>query len=206
MSGKRVLSYVIGSNGAGKSTLSRNVLGKDLVLHRNVYNKGCITESRYDIFPRTRETVVAVGRYTSQCGGVDTVKPLSDAYRIGLLAGEMFPEANIFMESLLMSGLFSSPLKFLLEMKYNGFDVEICFLFATLRESMRRVFGRNGGIPIKPSCVENKLNATVRNFSKIMALGEFRGISIDTTKLSPEDVFLKFRKWSGLYEKNDRTA
>lgn len=205
---KRVLSYVIGSNGAGKSTLARNVLGPDII-HTKIDNLGYLSLSEYNIckYKRTRKKVVAIGRYTSACGGCDTVKPLSNVYPLGVLAAVEHPEANIFMESLIMSHLFSRPLKFMLEMKYKyGFEVEICFLFASLRESMRRVFGRNGGTPIKPDCVKDKLNSTVRNYQKLMELGEFKCAAIDTTPITSDEVFLKFINWSGLYEKNTGTA
>ncbi len=202
MDNRRVLSYVIGSNGAGKSTLARNVLGGNIIPNKHRYGYFTLSED-YNTYPRTREKIVAIGRYTSACGGVDTVKPLSNAYRLGVVAATMYPDSNIFMESLIMSHLFSSPMKFMLGMKYeHGFEVEICFLFASLRESLRRVFGRNGGTPIKPDCVKSKLNSTVTNYKKLMSVGEFRGIAIDTTSLTPEEVFLKFRNWSGLYEKN----
>ena len=202
MSNKRVLSYVIGSNGAGKSTLARNVLGPNIISTR-INGVGILSLSEYNLYPRTRPQVVAIGRYTSVCGGVDTVKTLSNAYQLGVTAQEAFPEANIFMESLLMSHLFSSPLKFFLEMKHEyGFEVEICFLFTSEKESLRRVFDRNGGTPIKPKCVLDKLNQTVRNYKKLMELGEFKGIAIDTTKICPEEVFETFRNWSGLYEKD----
>ena len=201
-----MLSYVIGSNGAGKSTLARNVLGGNIIPDKHRYGYLTLSED-YNIYPRTREKIVAIGHYTSACGGVDTVKPLSNAYRLGMEAAEQFPGSNIFMESLLMSSLFSCPVKFMLEMKYkHGFEVEICFLFASLRESLRRVFLRNNGTPINPNCVKTKLKSAVGTYKKIMALGEFRGIAIDTTSLTPEEVFLKFRNWSGLYEKNTGTA
>ena len=202
MDRRRVLSYVIGSNGAGKSTLARNVLGHNVVPIKLEYGYLSVSEDN-NTYARTRGQIAAVGRYTSACGGVDTVKPLSNAYLLGQEAAAKFPNANIFMESLLMSELFSSPLKFLLEMKYkHGFDIEVCFLFASMRESMRRVFGRNGGTPIKPKCVSDKLNATTRNYKRIMELGEFRGVAIDTTSITSDEVFRKFRNWSGLYEKN----
>lgn len=200
MSKKRVLSYIIGSNGAGKSTLARNVLGPDII-HTKIDDLGYLSLSEYNIYKRTRPRVVGIGRYTSDCGGVDTLKPLSNVYRLGKLAADKFEDANILMESLLMSGLFSSPLKFFLSMKYDrGFDVEVCFLFASLRESLQRVFVRNGGKPIKPGNVESKLKSAIRNYQRFVELKHFRCIAIDTTKLTSDQVFSEFRHWSGLYE------
>lgn len=203
----RVLSYVIGSNGAGKSTLARNVLGTDII-HKKIDNLGYLSLSEYNIYNnRARQKIVAIGRYTSACGGCDTVKPLFNVYHLGVFAASEYPEANIFMEGVIMSELFSSPLKFFLEMedKY-GFEVEICFLYASMRESMRRVFERNGGNPIKSYLVSKKLKSTSNCYKKFMEIGKFRCIAIDTTNITTEEVFSKFRNWSGLYEKNTGTA
>ena len=145
---------------------------------------------------------MAIGKYTNVCGGVDTVRPLSNAYKMGCDIPSKLPEYNVFMESLLISGLFKTPVSFFLEMKYKyKCDVEICFLYTSERESLRRVFLRNGGTPIKASKVCEKLKRTINNFKKIKATGEFRCLSIDTTKLTKEQVFERFYEWSSLYEK-----
>ena len=201
MSSKRVLTYIIGSNGAGKSTLARNILGADIT-HAEIKGLGYCAKSLNNAQSRTRPEIVALGRYTSACGGVDTIKPLSNAYRLGERVADLFPDSNMFMEGVIMSGLFSTPLKFLLNMKYqHGFDVEICFLYASARESLNRVFGRNGGTAIKQGGVLDKLKETMQNYKKFLELGEFRCIAIDTTKINSDQVFAEFRHWSGLYER-----
>ena len=149
-----------------------------------------------------RKPLVAIGKYSNECGGVDTVRPLQNAYRMGLEAVERFEGMNIFMESLLLSDLFSTPLKFYLGMKYDmGFDVEICLLYVSEKEALRRVFSRNGGVAIKPDCVCRKVERSVRVFEKLKNLGEFRCFAIDTVAKSKDQVFSKFVEMSNLYEK-----
>lgn len=200
---ERVLSVVIGSNGAGKSSLARAVLDGETknvkgelgfyTISDNIYN------NKYNIYKK--KPVVAIGKYTNVCGGVDTVRPLSNAYKIGCDIPSKLPEYNVFMESLLISELFKTPVSFFMEMKYrHGYNVEICFLYASETESLRRVFERNGGKQIKASKVCEKLRRTINNFKRIKALGEFKCLAIDTTKLTKEQVFERFSNWSGLYE------
>ena len=99
-----------------------------------------------------------------------------------------------------MSGLFSTPVKMYLELKYNfNFNVEICFLFANERESIRRVYSRNGNTPINTDIVCAKLKQAVRNFTKLSELGEFNCFAIDTSDKTQEEVFTEFKKRSSLY-------
>lgn len=198
-----VLSVVFGANGSGKSSLARSVMGPDILENKSILGTYSVCENI--IHARegaVRKPLVAIGKYSNECGGVDTVRPLQNAYRMGFEAVERFAGMNIFMESFLLAGLFSTPLKFYLAMKYEfGFDVEICLLYVSKQEALRRVFLRNGGAPIKPENICSKVESSVRVFEKIKALGEFRCFAIDTVGKSKDKVFSKFVEMSNLYEK-----
>lgn len=207
---KRVLTVIIGSNGAGKTTLAKKIMGENrttetcefgkYTLCNNIYNTSngvCYNKNNiYNIY----NNIIAIGGYTNVCGGVDTVRPLKNAYKMAVDLAKKYPQSNILMDSLLMSGLFSTPVKMYLELKYNfNFNVEICLLFANERESVRRVYGRNGNTPINTDIVCAKLKQAVRNFTKLSELGEFNCFAIDTSDKTQDEVFVEFKKRSRLY-------
>lgn len=200
---KRVLSVVLGANGSGKSSLARSVMGPDILENKSILGTYSVCENIIHAREGVeRKPLVAIGKYSNECGGVDTVKLLQNAYRMGFEAVERFAGMNIFMESLLLSTLFSAPLKFYIGMKYDmGFDVEICLLYVSEKEALRRVFSRNGGVAIKPDCVCRKVERSVRVFEKLKNLAEFRCFAIDTVGKSKDQVFSKFVEMSNLYEK-----
>lgn len=203
-----VLSVVFGANGSGKTTLARNVLGGRITEHKCILGTYTLSDNSILTHARDgseyrRKELVALGKYSNVCGGVDTIRPLYNAYNMGLEANNIFPGKNVFAESLLLSGLFSTPLKFYLEMKYQkGFDVEIFLLYVSEKEALRRVFARNGGKEIKADCVCRKVERAARTFSALKKLGEFRCNVIDTVGRSSEEVFDKFMELSNLYERN----
>ena len=193
---KRILTVIIGSNGAGKTTLAKKIMGEDRTTKTCELGKYTLCNNVYNNY----NNIIAVGGYSNACGGVDTVIPLKNAYAMAVDFAQKYPNSNLLMDSLLMSGLFSSPVKLYLELKYGfNFSVEICFLFASERESIRRVYGRNGNKPIKTEIVCAKLKQATRNFQKLSRLGEFVCFAIDTSDKNQEEVFSEFKKRSFLY-------
>lgn len=205
---ENVLSVVFGANGSGKTTLARNVLGERITEHKCILGTYTLSDNSILTHARDgseyrRKELVALGKYSNVCGGVDSVHPLSNAYRLASGSQDMFPGRSVLMESCILSTIFSTPLKFYLEMKYQkGFDVEIFLLYVSEKEALRRVFARNGGKEIKADCVCRKVERAARTFSALKKLGEFRCHVIDTVGRSSEEVFDKFMEMSNLYERN----
>ena len=198
---KRILTVIIGSNGAGKTTLAKNIMGENRTTETCQFGKYTLCNNIYNNSINIYNNIIAIGGYTNVCGGVDTVRPLKNAYKMAVDLAKKHPQANILMDSLLMSGLFSTPVKMYLELKYNfGFDVEICFLFANEKESIRRVYSRNGNTPVNTSIICAKLKQAVRNFKKLSELREFRCLAIDTSNKNQDEVFEQFKSWSSLYK------
>lgn len=201
---KRILTVIIGSNGAGKTTLAKKIMGENRTTETCQFGKYTLCNNnifyKYNNIYNSINNIIAIGGYTNVCGGVDTVRPLKNAYKMAVDLAKKYPNSNLLMDSLLMSGLFSTPVKMYLELKYNfGFDVEICFLFANEKESIRRVYSRNGNTPVNTSIICAKLKQAVRNFKKLSELREFRCLAIDTSDKSQDGVFEQFKSWSSLY-------
>lgn len=210
---KNVLTFVFGPSGSGKSTLARNILfsnggeietvkfgdsGYCTVCNNSISNNNT---SSVNINNNINKYIIALGKYSTNCGGVDSLKTLKGACQLAYDVSALYPNANILFESLLMSGLVTTPLKFILSMKYErGFNVDVCFLYAQASVLIRRVLKRNNGKGIKSSIIQAKLEGGARLFDKISKLGEFRCKAIDTTNLDDEQVFDQFRNWSSMYK------
>ena len=200
---KRVLSVIIGSNGAGKTTLAKKIMGEKRVTGNCDFGKYtlCINNNIINN-SNNNYNIIAIGSYSNTCGGVDTVKYLKNAYKMVVDLAKSYSGVDLLMDSFIMSGLFTSPVKMYLELKYQyGFDVEICLLYASERESVRRVYQRNGGTPVNTGLILAKRKQAMNVYKKLLSLGEFRCAVIDTTGKSPEGVFNAFKNWSSLYKK-----
>lgn len=180
------LFVIYGCHGAGKSTLARNIINSDgggFTEHANEF--GTYTKSK-------NGNIVAAGKYSTNCGGLDSLKSTNHYYMMIKWLTENFPQSTIIAEGIFMSALFKKPLDEFLKLKYEkGINVNQVFLYADTQTSFNRVLSRSGRTP-KLDNIKSKVNAVKNNIKKFLELGEFKSIVIDTVGKDEKEVYDRF--------------
>lgn len=183
MSKKMLVIY--GCHGAGKTTLAKNILTSEGETSEITTEFGKITLSK-------NKTYIAVGKYTTKCGGADSVKSVQDYFNEIYYIAQHYPKSKILVEGIFLSALWETPLKHYLKIKYDmGYDIEQVLLFAEAKTSYERVFARNNRQP-KVDNIVNKQKSVLRTFRRFAKLGEFRNFIINTEGKTAVEVFEEF--------------
>lgn len=184
---------IYGCHGAGKTTLARNILtsdGGEFTEHNSEYGHYTVSKNG---------NIIAVGKYSTKCGGADSLKGTEYYYKMLDWLVDKFPDKTILIEGIFFSGLFKSPLKELLHLKYDlGVKVAQVFLYTDVATSYQRVVARNGREP-KLAHIKSKQNAVSNNIIKFRRLGEFPSVVINTIGKTEEQVFQEFMKFYEIY-------
>jgi len=188
----RNLIVIYGCHGAGKTTLAKNILlsdGLDFSEYQNKYGKYTLSQNK---------KYVAVGKYTINCGGADSLKCTQDYYNMLYELIFNYPKSSIIIEGIFLSGLFNKPLNEFLKIKYQyNINVLQVFLLADTKTSYNRVANRSGRLPNIKN-IKGKVNSVKNNIIKFRQLNEFPNVIINTIGKTKEEVYGEFRQF---YEK-----
>ena len=187
------LYAIYGCHGAGKTTLARNILtadGGEFTEHRNEYGHYTVSKNG---------NVIAVGKYSTKCGGADSLKRAENYYKMLDWLVTKFEDKTVLVEGILFSEIFTKPLKSLLHLKYDlGVRVAQVFLYADTPTSLERVEKRSGRAQ-NLAHIKQKQSVVSNNIIKYRRLGEFDSVVINTIGKTEQEVFQEFTKFYNLY-------
>lgn len=193
----KLLVNIRGTNGSGKSTIPMSMLDdpKMYVVKKEYKGKdrGVCT-----VFPTYGW--VALGTYTTKCGGMDTFPDTEFTKKAVRWVLKNLPEYNVMMEGILCSTVFST-YKELFEACQRRFGVKaiVLYLMPPLQVCLDRIQKRNGGKPIKTEQVEGKYRGMERCIKKWYDT-DVECIVKDNSKISKEHMLAKFLKLMERYE------
>lgn len=179
------LTLVIGANGSGKSTVMRNIIGPEFEVLEHPFGKYTISKNR---------NVIALGKYDNACGGCDGIKSTFLVYNLADHLSKEYPNFDIYLEGILISGIYGNVAKFLMEMKFaHKRNVKVCLLYTNAFTSVSRVLKRNGGKKINQAGIVDRVEGSQVAFRKHRELGlydchAFDSVNIDA-KIIAEKIF-----------------
>lgn len=177
------LLVIYGCHGSGKSTLAKHILqsdGKNFTEHSCEFGKYTVSE---------HGNIVAVGKYSINCGGADSLAGTEFYYGMLEHLLKKFDNRLLVIEGIFLSALFKRPLNEFLKYKYEyGVEVIQIFLYADYKTSYIRVFQRSGKEP-KIKNIKGKVNAVINNIRKFKELNEFPITVINTIDKNSSEVF-----------------
>jgi len=170
-----------GTSGSGKSTVVHKILQRWPHELLDCDAKG--RPRNYKVQLPNGEPLYIIGRYTTQCGGCDGIRPYSDiAKRIAKYA----PKGHVLFEGLLISGGYGSIGKF--SKRYKKRFI-YAFLNTPLEICLARVQARRrskGNLePLNPKNTEQKHRAMWGSIENIRELGH-QCVMIDYQKAFPQ--------------------
>lgn len=181
-----VLVNIRGCNGAGKSTIPIMMLQTDPESFEIVWNYEGKSRILATVFPKYQ--FLAIGRYHTKCGGLDSFKSTQEIKD----AVDVLWDCNFHI---LMEGVISSTVRgayidlFQTMMQQHSISrrVTIFNIIPSLETCLERIQQRNGGKPINTKLVENKHKLIVRNHQHFLDAGLHsiavtnEQINVDTT-------------------------
>lgn len=186
---KQKLIVIYGCHGAGKSTLARNILqsdGKNFKEYTDGLKKYTVSE---------HGNVVAVGKYSINCGGADSLANTALYYETIYDLLKKFDNSLIVIEGIFLSALFKTPLNEFLKIKYEmGIEILQVFLYADEKTSYERVLARSGRQP-KIKNIKAKVNSVKNNIIKFRNLNEFPNVLINTVGKTEQEVYDEFKRF-----------
>lgn len=150
-----------GTNGAGKSTLMREIMEAWGPTEPLIGPDG--KEEAYLV---KGVNAVVIGRYTTACGGCDTIKTQDESKARILKYAER--GHDVLFEGILISTIFGPWLEF---SRANG-GMVWAFMDTPLNVCLARIQKRNGGKPVKEDQVKGKYDGMARIAAKAAAAGE----------------------------------
>lgn len=171
---------IMGTNGSGKSSVMREILGTDYETRENIVSKYVVNESTHRI---------AVGKYSNDCGGCDTVRTVFRVYNQVDYLCRTYPEYDVFFEGVLLSGVFNSVANLLMELSlHHGRNVSVNLLWTDPYTCVSRVLQRNGGKQVNQSNIVDKCRAAQSTFRKHRDLQLYECRAFDTTRMTPQEI------------------
>lgn len=151
-----------GPSGSGKTTLVRDIMEQFPVIHNLLDERQRI--EGYELYGHG-SIVRLVGKYTSPCGGCDTIKTFGEAESRIMRYWE---QSHVIYEGLTISSVWQR--WYDLSQRVGG---QIwCFLDTPVDVCIERVYQRNGGKPIKKENIQSKHTINVNHYEKALLLGE----------------------------------
>lgn len=191
------LIAVFGINGAGKTSLVKNLLMSDFEQSEGDFLFDC-----FDFFEKKSEfgsytiskggKYVAVGTYSTKCGGADSIKTVEDYFGIINFLSEKYPDKTLCVEGVLARA-FDSLVEIYEGLQKKGFEEHLVKLEVSLEQAVERVKNRNGHQP-DVKCMKDKVSGTGKLFQKLQDCGKFNCHVIDTDGKTAEEVFSEFQK------------
>lgn len=159
------LINIRGTNGSGKSTLVRKVMTEFQVVPYYSNPKTSKAEVLGYVTPNGK--VAVIGKYTTDCGGCDTIKNQQEIKnRIDLMAKNLRPKVILF-EGVVVSTIYQPWYDF--AATYGG--MTWAYLDTPLEVCLQRINERNGGKEINVSLVEDKIKSILSTRRKAEAAG-----------------------------------
>lgn len=190
------LVNIRGTGGSGKSTIINNLLKYDSDAFE-VFTKidGMNTNLTIcTVFPNFR--ILALGHYHTTCGGCDTFSKLSGVcsednensdydklsdYYLELLKMLDKFNFNIFMEGLMISGIYGSYADIFRKFKdISSREIIIYSLLPPLSVCLERQKMRRGGIEVNPFHTVRKYRSVIKNTARFAK--DFTSMAVDTSK------------------------
>lgn len=181
------LTLIIGANGSGKSTVMRNIIGQDFEVLEHPFGKYTISNSR---------KTVALGKYDNACGGCDGIKSTFLVYNLADHLSKKYPEHDVYLEGILLSGIYGNVSKFLMEMEFaHKRDVKVCLLYTNGFTSVSRVLERNGGKKINQAGIVDRVEGSQTAFRKHRELGlydchAYDAVNVDVSAIAKQIMAL----------------
>lgn len=174
------LILIIGANGSGKSTVMRNIIGDEFEVKEHPFGKYTISISR---------KLIALGKYDNACGGCDGIKTTFLVYNLADQLSRDFPDYDIYLEGILISGIFGNVAKFLMEMLFeHKRKVGVFLLYTNPYTSVSRVLYRNGGKKINQAGIVDRVEGAQTAFRKHRNLGLYECRAFDAVTRKPEEI------------------
>ena len=146
-----------GANGSGKSTLVRSYIAPHSIQIPLADSIGYLDE---------RLGIVVVGKYTTDCGGCDTIKTQAGVKAAVMAALELAP--TVMFEGVLVSTIFGPWLDF--SRSVGG--MVWCYLDTPVEMCLQRIYHRNGGKDINEKLVHDKITSIATTQRKAVEAGE----------------------------------
>lgn len=152
-----MLYNIRGANGSGKSTLVRSYITPESTQISLADSVGYLD---------SKAGVLVVGKYTTDCGGCDTIKTQAAIKAALLEAVEIAP--RVIFEGVLVSTIFGPWLDF--SRSVGG--MVWCYLDTPVDMCLQRIYYRNGGKTINEKLVHDKITSIGTTQRKAVDAGE----------------------------------
>lgn len=174
------LSLIIGANGSGKSTVMREIIGEEFEVLEHPFGKYTVSHSR---------KIIALGKYDNACGGCDGIKTTFLVYNLADTLSKQYPDYDIYLEGILISGIFGNVAKFLMEMVFGHYRrVTVFLLYTNPYTSVSRVLQRNGGKNINQDGIIDRVEGAKTAFLKHRELGLYHCHAFDSVNVDPKTI------------------
>lgn len=180
------LINIRGCNGAGKSTIPLLMLETDVNAFELIWRLGAKDQVFGTVFPSYN--TIALGKYRTNCGGLDTVKDTATIKTSVKIAWKL--GYNILMEGVLASTVFQTYADLFEEMNNTqAYQREIIIfnIVPSLETCLSRVKKRNGDKPIKEQLIQDKWKVVNRNADKFLKAG-FNSLRVTNEGISREET------------------
>lgn len=179
-----------GTNGAGKSTpliLLRELDPDMFEVKKPVNGKNTVIAT---VYPNYK--VVALGKYSNKCGGVDSLKDGATVRKSLKYALKTYPEYTVIFEGIVVSTIFKTYADLFTELEEKrGLKTKILYFMPPLETCIKRIYKRNGGKAINESLVEGKYRTMERGIEKFKTAG-FNVQVVDNSTWKKKDCVEKF--------------
>lgn len=200
---KALLVNIRGTNGSGKSTIPRAIIRHD----KNVeYRVQAYSDAKVELVICHTYKIIFVGRYHTQCGGLDTIdttQHVEDAIWCAVRQQDC-KGYTIVCEGILASTVKSTYARIFTELSQSHWQIKpiVLFLDPPLDVCLQRIYARNGGKTINEGLVEAKLKTLHRQFGyfKEQGIQESRWDNSAVPKKAVGPRFLKtLNNWRSKY-------
>ena len=187
----RLITNIRGCNGSGKSTVPLQMLEKSprsSQIIQKIDGKPVVLGTLFPEFD-----CIALGKYTTKCGGMDSFKNNATTFRALYYILNMYPDHDIIMEGIMASTIKSTYLDLFtkIEAEYSDVRVIILSYLPPIEVCYERIQKRNGGKPIKEEMVLSKWQTVNRNAKYFKEQGLF-SVAIDNSQTKEKDMLRKF--------------
>lgn len=175
------LVNIRGCNGSGKSTIPLSMKDSDEDTFEVVWQQDGKERVVATVFPNYE--FIAIGKYTTKCGGMDALKTTDEIKMAVEVLWNM--NYNILMEGIMASTVRQTYIDLFLQMNEEHElqrEIIIYNILPPLNVCLNRIQQRNGGKPIKEELVSSKWKTVDNNVQ------HFKNAGFRSLKVSNEDI------------------